>query len=247
MAAPFFVLPVMAGSRFGLSSKELAAKYGLDDDTSEGIIREFGATEPARMRTATYKGRGNILGYKTGGRPTVEETAFGDTPLSHELPKAPEAPETPNASTPITPKPLSELSAQEIFSDYSKYDVGEQGLFGGQDVDYLRSQGVGDPTIREVARLSSATQQTPAAVYNRLGGTLASPQSTASGPDPQQYAKDYLSGSRDVGAQGIFGGQDVDAMRTQGYTDEQIRATASAIRRQGQSLPDAVFRRLGNF
>lgn len=242
MAAPSLVLPVMAGSRFGLSAKELAEKYGLDEDTSEGIVQEFGATEPARMRTATYKGPGNVLGYRTGGRPTVEETVFGDTPLSHELPKAPEAPETPK-----TPKSLSEMSAQDIFSNYSMYDQGEQGLFGGQDVDYLRGQGVGDETIREVARLSSATQQTPAAVYNRLGGTLTSPQSTASGPDPQQYARDYLSGSRDVGAQGIFGGQDVDAMRSQGYTDEQIRATAKAVRGQGQSIPDAVFRRLGNF
>ena len=236
MAAPFANVPVMAGSRFGLSAKELAEAYGLDEDTSEGIVSEFKATEPGRMRTATYKGRGNVLGYKTGGRPTVEETVLGDTPLSHEMPKAPEA-----------PKSLSEMSAQDIFSNYSKYDVGEKGLFGGQDVDYLRSQGVEDPTIREIARLSSATQQTPAAVYQRLGGTLTSPQSTASGPDPQQYAKNYLSGQTDVGAQGIFGGQDVDAMRSQGYSDEQIRATANAIRRTGQNIPDAVFRRLGNF
>jgi hypothetical protein len=50
-----------------------------------------------------------------------------------------------------------------------------------------------------------------------------------------------------VGQQGLFGGQDVDAMRNQGYTDEQIRATASAMRRQGQTLPPAVFNRLGQF
>jgi hypothetical protein len=250
MAAPFVNVPFMAGARFGLSAKDLAEKYGLDEDTSEGIVQEFGATEPARMRTATYKGRGgNVLGYQTGGRPTVEETVFEGLPLAINMPKTPEAPEAPESETPTpeAPKSLSEMSAQEIFSNYSKYDVGEQGLFGGQDVDYLRAQGVGDPTIREVARMSSATQQTPAAVYKRLGGTLKSPQSTASGPDPQQYAKSYLSGQTDVGAQGIFGGQDVDAMRSQGYTDEQIRATAQAIRRTGQNIPDAVFRRLGNF
>jgi len=249
MAAPSVNVPFMAGARFGLSAKDLAEKYGLDEDTSEGIVQEFGATEPARMRTATYKGRGNVLGYQTAGRPTVEETVFGSQPLTMDMPKAPEAPEAPEAETPTpeAPKSLSEMSAQEIFSNYSKYDVGEQGLFGGQDVDYLRAQGVGDPTIREVARMSSATQQTPAAVYQRLGGTLTSPQSTASGPDPQQYAKSYLSGQTDVGAQGIFGGQDVDAMRSQGYTDEQIRATAKAIRGTGQNIPDAVFRRLGAF
>ena len=240
MAAPSLNVPLMAGARFGLSAKDLAEKYGLDEDTSEGIVQEFGATEPARMRTSTYKGRGNVLGYKTAGRPTVEETVFENEPLSHERHEA----KTPTLKA---PKSLSEMSAQEIFSNYSKYDVGEQGLFGGQDVDYLRAQGVGDPTIREVARMSSVTQQTPAAVYQRLGGTLTSPQSTASGPDPQQYAKNYLSGQTDVGAQGIFGGQDVDAMRSQGYTDEQIRATAKAIRGTGQNIPDAVFRRLGNF
>jgi len=240
MAAPFVNVPVMAGARFGLSAKELAKAYGLDEDTSEGTVSELKGTKPDRMRTATYKGRGNVLGYQTAGRPTVEETVFGDEPLSHERHEA----KTP---TPKAPKSLSEMSAQEIFSNYSKYDVGEQGLFGGQDVDYLRGQGVGDETIREVARMSSSTQQTPAAVYQRLGGTLTSPQSTASGPDPQQYAKNYLSGQTDVGAQGIFGGQDVDAMRSQGYTDEQIRATAKAIRGTGQNIPDAVFRRLGNF
>lgn len=251
MAAPTLMMPVMAGSRFGLSAKELAEKYGLDDDTSEGIVQEFGATQPFKTSTTTYKGPGPVLGYRTGGRPTVEETVFGSQPLSMELQKAPEAPaeapETSTPETPETPKSLSEMSAQDIFKNFSMYDQGEQGLFGGKDVDYLRAQGVGDPTIREVARMSSATQQTPAAVYNRLGGTLTSPQSTASGPDPQQYARDYLSGAKDVGAQGIFGGQDVDAMRSQGYTDEQIRATAKAVRGQGQSIPDAVFRRLGNF
>jgi len=37
MAVPTFMMPVMAGSRFGLSAEELAEKYGLDEDTSEGI------------------------------------------------------------------------------------------------------------------------------------------------------------------------------------------------------------------
>jgi len=68
-----------------------------------------------------------------------------------------------------------------------------------------------------------------------------------SGPDPQQYAKNYLSCSADVGEKGIFGGQDIDAVRSQGYTDEQICATAEAVRGSGQNIPAAIFRRLGNF
>ena len=97
--------------------------------------------------------------------------------------------------------------------------------------------------------MSSATQQTPAAVYARLGGTLTSPEPAAptAQTNPQEYATNFYGSSRDVGQQGLFGGQDVDAMRNKGYSDEQIRATANAMRRQGQELPPAVFRRLGNF
>ncbi len=175
------------------------------------------------------QGRGSRLGY-TGA---VQAAPKDVTPVEQK-------PET-------TPKSLAEMSAQDIFKSFSQYDQGQQGLFGGQDVDYLRGQGVGDETIREVARLSSETQQTPAAVYERLGGTLTSASATASGPSPQQYASNYLAGINDVGEKGIFGGQDVDAMRSKGYTDEQIRSTAMAIRRSGQNIPPAVFRRLGNF
>lgn len=237
-----------AGSALRLNRSDLIklfedAENGTDTSKFFDIPLQNVETTGTSDVTGSFlsKGRGNVLGYREGGRPTVGYQ--GPAEDIRELINAPET-EIP---TPKAPKSLSEMSAQEIFGNYSKYDVGEQGLFGGQDVDYLRGQGVGDETIREIARMSSATQQTPAAVYQRLGGTLTSPQSTASGPDPQQYAKNYLSGQTDVGAQGIFGGQDVDAMRSQGYTDEQIRATAKAIRGTGQNIPDAVFRRLGNF
>jgi len=249
----------MAGSALRLNRSDLIKL--LEDEESGTNTSEFLDIPLQNVETAgssgvtgsfLSKGRGNVLGYREGGRPTVGYQ--GPAEAIRELISAPKPTSTAAKSesegtSELTkaPKSLSEMSAQEIFGNYSKYDVGEQGLFGGQDVDYLRGQGVGDETIREIARMSSATQQTPAAVYQRLGGTLTSPQSKASGPDPQQYAKSYLSGQTDVGAQGIFGGQDVDAMRSQGYTDEQIRATAKAIRGTGQNIPDAVFRRLGNF
>jgi hypothetical protein len=243
----------LAGTRYaGLSPLELQkllsdAEYEdyIESGTLPKTFAQTSSEGDQKVETSTQasflsKGRGNVLGYQTGGLPTIkyEGPAEDIKPMLSTPEPEPE---------PETPKSLSEMSAQDIFKDFSMYDQGEQGLFGGKDVDYLRKQGVGDSTIREVAALSSVNQQTPAAVYQRLGGTLTSPESKASGPDPQQYARDYFSGQSDVGEKGIFGGKDVDAMRSKGYTDEQIRSTAAAIRRGGQKIPDAVFRRLGNF
>jgi len=233
----------LAGRFFGIDLADLF-KDDENDTGGEGFA-------PAFRVEQISKGRGGALSYKAPRQPT-QTLSMEILPTLKTEAAAPSTPTTTPTTTTPTPEPekpksLAEMSAQDIFKNYSQYDQGEQGLFGGQDVDYLRGQGVGDETIREVARLSSATQQTPAAVYARLGGTLTSSQPTASGPNPQQYAQNYLSGSADVGEKGIFGGQDVDAMRSQGYTDEQIRATAKAIRGTGQNIPAAVFRRLGQF
>ena len=223
----------IAGRFFGLNLADL-----FKDDDSEGTSG-FEGFQPAFKVEQISKGRGGALSYKAPRQPTQK--------LSMEL--MPAVSQTVSQTTSAAPKSLAKMSAQDIFSNYSKYDQGEQGLFGGQDVDYLRGQGVGDDTIREVARMSSATQQTPAAVYARLGGTLTSPEPAAptAQTNPQEYATNFYGSSRDVGQQGLFGGQDVDAMRNKGYSDEQIRATANAMRRQGQELPPAVFRRLGEF
>ena len=234
--------PRKAGVLFGIDLRSLFE----DDEQTAGGLEGF---MPMTKTTSQLKGRTpTTLTYKQPSQParTVEEFAAPTQAASIGTPTT----ETPKPiETPAAPRSLAEMSAQDIFSSYSKYDQGEQGLFGGQDVDYLRGQGVGDDTIREVARMSSATQQTPAAVYARLGGTLTSPEPAAptAQTNPQEYATNFYGSSRDVGQQGLFGGQDVDAMRNKGYSDEQIRATASAMRRQGQELPPAVFRRLGNF
>lgn len=234
--------PTKAGILFGIDLRDLFK----DDESSTTGLEGF---VPMTKTTSSLKGRTpTTLTYKQPSQParTVEEFA---SPMEAATQTQTQTTETKPVETPAAPKTLAEMSAQDIFKNYSQYDQGEQGLFGGQDVDYLRQQGVGDETIREVARLSSATQQTPAAVYARLGGTLTSPEPAAptAQVNPQEYATNFYGSSRDVGQQGLFGGQDVDAMRNQGYTDEQIRATASAMRRQGQELPPAVFRRLGNF
>mgnify|MGYP005989137109 CR=1 FL=1 len=143
--------------------------------------------------------------------------------------------------------------ADQYLQNFSKYDQGEQGLFGGKDVDFLRGKGVADEDIRRIADERSTVQQLPAAVYQRLGGVTPAEQSTSGGGSgkvgAQAYAQNYTSGKSgfDAGAAGIFGGQDVDAMRQKGYSDNEIRATVNAVRNTGQSIPDAVFRRLGNF
>ena len=149
----------IAGRFFGLNLADL-----FKDDDSEGTSG-FEGFQPAFKVEQISKGRGGALSYKAPRQPTQK--------LSMEL--MPAVSQTVSQTTSAAPKSLAKMSAQDIFSNYSKYDQGEQGLFGGQDVDYLRGQGVGDDTIREVARMSSATQQTPAAVYARLGGTLTSP------------------------------------------------------------------------
>jgi len=38
----------LAGTRFGLTQKELAERYGLTEDQAEGIYTEFGETQPMK-------------------------------------------------------------------------------------------------------------------------------------------------------------------------------------------------------
>lgn len=232
--------PRKAGILFGIDLRDL---FKEDEDQSQGLEGFI----PLTKTTTELKGRSpSTLTFNQPSQPSriVEEYSSPMQVAAQSQTPAAEAPKP--IVTPPKPKTLAEMSAQDIFGNYSQYDQGEQGLFGGQDVDYLRQQGVGDEVIREVARLSSAKQQTPAAVYERLGGTLTSP--TSSTPmSAQAYATDFYGSSRDVGQQNFFGGQDVDAMRSKGYSDEEIRATANAMRKQGQTLPPAVFNRLGNF
>lgn len=235
--------PTKAGLLFGIDLR------GLFEDTedSQSGLEGFGFL-PSATETVQLKGRSpSTLTYEQPSTPSRTLTG-PQSPMAVGVTQPSAAKEEPKPEPMPVPKALKELSAADIFSNYSKYDQGEQGLFGGQDVDYLRKEGVGDETIREVARLSSANQQTPAAVYAKLGGTLTSKAPSAMGGlNAQQYATGFAGSSRDVGEKGIFGGQDVDAMRQQGYSDEEIRATATALRGQGQALPQAVFSRLGQF
>ena len=133
--------PRKAGVLFGIDLRSLFE----DDEQTAGGLEGF---MPMTKTTSQLKGRTpTTLTYKQPSQParTVEEFAAPTQAASIGTPTT----ETPKPiETPAAPKSLAEMSAQDIFSSYSKYDQGEQGLFGGQDVDYLRGQGVGDDTIR---------------------------------------------------------------------------------------------------
>lgn len=224
----------MAGSSFGLN----LADFFKEDN--EGTSTNFsGFNAPIQQTRTFYKGESpRTMTYKSAVQPAREVTTIGPAVAAAAEAVVP---------TPETPKAPEIPFADQYLQNFSKYDQGEQGLFGGQDVDYLRGQGVSDADIRKIADQRSAVQPLPAAVYQRLGGVTPAQQSTPSSPPPQTAAQNYLSGAVDVGAQGIFGGQDVRALLSQGASQDEVRATARAIRNSGQTLPPAVYRELGQF
>ena len=224
----------LAGSAFGLNLADL-----FKDDNEGTSVNFTGFEAPIQQTKISYKGQSpRTMTYKAAMQPAREVTEVG------RIPNASVSVNKGAASTLEVPKPSL---ADDYLRNFSKYDQGQQGLFGGQDVDYLRAQGVSDDKIRSIAEQRSSVQELPAAVYQRLGGVTAAEMSTPSSPAPQTAAQNYLSGSVDVGAQGIFGGQDVRALLSQGASKDEVRATARAIRNSGQTLPNAVYRELGQF
>lgn len=221
---------------FGIN---LADLFG-DEDKEGRTTQGFEGFAPLTKTTTFNKGRTpTTLTYKAPSQPASVTEVIGAAIGTPSAPSAPEAPEE-------VKKPEVSL-VDDYLVNFAKYDVGEQGLFGGQDVDYLRSQGVSDAEIRKIADQRSSVQPLPAAVYQRLGGVTPAEQSTPSSPGAQTAAQNYLSGSVDVGAQGIFGGQDVRALLGQGMSKNEVIATAKAVRNAGQTLPAAVYRELGQF
>ena len=108
----------LAGTRFGLTQKELAERYGLTEDQAEGIYTEFGETQPMKRTETVHKGRGiGTLGYQVGGQPTRTETIFESFTPDYEPPKTTEeAPQAP---------PQQEL-ANRLLSSF----IGEKGIKG---------------------------------------------------------------------------------------------------------------------
>lgn len=232
----------MAGSAFGLNLADL-----FKDDNEGGSINFTGFEAPIQQTKTFYKGQSpRTMTYKAAMQPTREVTEMGPRSTNASVSVNKTGAEAPTPEAP-TPEPIAPSLADDYLRNFSKYDQGQQGLFGGQDVDYLRAQGVSDDKIRSIAEQRSSVQELPAAVYQRLGGVTAAEMSTPSSPAPQTAAKNYLSGAVDVGAQGIFGGQDVRALLSQGASQDEVRATARAIRNSGQTLPNAVYRELGQF
>ena len=222
-----------AGMLFGLDLSEFFEDN--EGKSSEGMQ----GFQPITKTTTFNKGRTpTTLTYKAPSQAANITEVIGSAMAAPvETPTTPEAPE---------PEPEFNL-VDDYLKNFSKYDVGEQGLFGGKDVDYLRGQGVSDEDIRGIAQQRSSVQALPAAVYQRLGGVTAAEQSTPDSPGAQTAAQNYLSGSVDVGEKGIFGGQDVRALLGQGMSKDEVISTAKAIRNAGQTLPKAVFRELGQF
>ena len=217
-----------AGMLFGLDLSEF---FEDNEGKSSGGMQGF---QPITKTTTFNKGRTpTTLTYKAPSQAANITEVIGS---------AMAAP----VETPEAPEPEFNL-VDDYLKNFSKYDVGEQGLFGGKDVDYLRGQGVSDEDIRGIAQQRSSVQALPAAVYQRLGGVTAAEQSTPDSPGAQTAAQNYLSGSVDVGEKGVFGGQDVRALLGQGMSKNEVISTAKAIRNAGQTLPNAVFRELGQF
>ena len=213
MAALTYAFPVaMAGTRLGLSAGDLAEKYGLEEDTAEGIVQEFGAQQLPSMKTTTYKGRGNVLGYRSGGAPTTTETVFGGKPLSYDMamPKAPEA-ETPEAETPEdTRQSLSSIAAQ----------YGLTGRFGHQD--YFKALEAGYKPGEIQSYLESNPQMLAESNLPGMAGGLYS-EIVAGSVDPSKAFK-RLPETATVAGQSpdYFGHEDLYSMRSQGFSDKDI-------------------------
>ena len=140
------------------------------------------------------------------------------------------------------------IFTESIGTDGTNYGVG----FGGGDLRRARAAGYSDESIKDF--LVNKYKDFPIADPIKAELGISAPASSGGGGgggqvSAQTYAQNYSSGQSgfDAGAAGIFGGQDVDAMRSKGYSDDQIRETVKAVRGSGQDIPAAVFRRLGNF
>jgi hypothetical protein len=224
MAAPILMMPMMAGSRFGLSAEELAEKYGLDEDTSEGIVQEFGETQPFKTSTTTYKRRGNVLGFRRGGAPTTTETVFGGKPLSYDMamPKAPEA-ETPED----TRQSLSSIAAQ----------YGLTGLFGHQD--YFKALEAGYKPGEIQSYLESNPQKLAESNLPGVAGGLYS-EIVAGSVDPSKAYKRLPETATAAGqSPDYFGHEDLYAMRSQGFSDKDILGylERNPSKLRGQNVP----------
>lgn len=205
MAAPSFVLPVMAGSRFGLSAEELAEKYGLDEDTSEGIVQEFGETQPFKTSTTTYKDRGNVLGFRTGGRPTTTETVFARAALP-TMSQAETTPELKQFTGTVGGVPIT--------------DIGQQG-FGMKDYNAAVAAGYDPESIKDwvTANKSSLYNIGPEA-QKQLG--IEGYVSTT--PGVFDYSEYGQSG---------FGMKDVQALQEKGVSEENMRTLAAQAPKVG--------------
>ena len=163
-----------AGMMFGINLADLFGDEDKEGTTTQG----FEGFAPLTKTTTFNKGRTpTTLTYKAPSQPASVTEVIGAAIGTPSAPTAPEEVKEPEVSL-----------VDDYLVNFAKYDVGEQGLFGGKDVDYLRSQGVSDVDIRKIADQRSSVQPLPAAVYQRLGGVTPAEQSTPSSPGAQTAA-----------------------------------------------------------
>jgi hypothetical protein len=225
-AMPAF--PGYAGYKFGVSPKDLAKKYGFEDD-EEGNVIEFGGPYLPTATTTTHKGRGNVLGYQTGGAPTVEQTVFSQAPLYYK-PIEPEAPETTEPEAPETTEPEEPEKPEDRFL---RSFIGKMGdpagkTIGAMGVGRAMEYGYTKPEI-----LAKAQQE---------GITFG--EQAARGLD-LPYVSD-LTGARGAGADPNYpkglGLEAVKRLESQGYSQQAIQGIAA---QQGIKFGQAASSYLG--
>ena len=188
-AMPAF--PGYAGYKFGVSPKDLAKKYGFEED-EEGTVTEFGGPYLPTATTTTYKGRGNVLGYRTGGAPTVEQTVFGQAPLAYK-PIEPETPETPE------PEPEEPEKPEDRFLRSFIGEMGDQDVLGAQALGRAQEYGYSTEDIMQKAQeegLTFGEQASRSLGVSDLGqyvGELGDPTKQVIGLEALEKARSTMS------------------------------------------------------
>lgn len=211
------------------------------------------------------KGRGNVLGYREGGGPTVNYR--GPAESIREVISAPKPTSTAAESTPA-PEPESTSPGEykgvakgvNINDPSGIYGVGfgpgdlrralEEGYSSQSIKDYLTSSYQGSPISESVAR-SLGMFQHPGGIVTQQQGTvtnLSAPKATTISPPPQKTYSGVAGGVNIHDPSGIygvgFGPGDLRRAQQEGYSNESIKQYLSQSY-GGKPISEDVRRQLG--
>ena len=241
----------LAGTRYaGLSPVELQkllSDADYEDYIESGTLPQtFAQTTGEGQKggvqaTLTAKGRGGVLGYRSGGKPTI--TYSGEASDIRDLVQKgtlPETTDTPVDSDSEADKPENRFD--ELTTLAAKY--GHSSLFGHQDYLKATEQGFSDKEITEYLR-ANPSMLSQGNVPGKVGGLFE--EITRGSVDPskaitrqqslnreaaQRSTDDFVS-STDYGKTGInplygqskefFGDEDYFAAIKSGYTDADVK------------------------